>query len=175
MAKAKQQPVLSSPLLAKEAFERDLEKVLKRRGNSLSDLRWERLGDLCLFVPVIGRVPGSETVDQYLVKLEFGYYPEWPPSTIFVNPNTRSYDLAKDKCWLPSVVDCTEFRVHDNYQQVGQVVCSSVTLEFYKVLHDVKPEHVWNPEKQNFGHTIYQVEWALNSSFHKGRQSALAA
>lgn len=167
MANAGEAPVANTPAAAKRALEEDLPVVL--RGGTVEDAGWTRVDDLTLLVPVEG-VRESGASDPYLVRLHFGYYPEWPPSTLFVNPSTGRYQYPDDVPWLPSVEGNSEFKVHAAYRQVGQLVCASVTLEFYTVLHSVKPEHVWDPEKQNFAATLNTIQGALTGPHYQGPQ-----
>ncbi len=170
MAQAGAIPVLATPSDAISALESDLPKALRDR--SLEEAGWRRLDDLTLLVPLQGRqANGSD--DEYLLRLGFTCYPDWPPSAQFVNPHTLNYDPAKDKCWLPRIDGCPEIAVHPQYQNQGQLICCSLTLEFYAIRHDIKPEHVWNPEKHNFSATINQIDWAIKSQFYKGRQDVL--
>jgi len=170
MAKAGTAPILATPGDAIAAFERDLPKALK--GRTLEEVGWRRLDGMTLLVPLKGRrVDG--TLDDYLLRLGFAFYPDWPPSALFVNPQTSNYELAKDKYWLPKIDGCNEIAVHADYNNNGQLICCSLTLEFYAVLHGVQPDHVWNPEKHNFSATINQIDWALKSQFYKGRHDVL--
>lgn len=170
MAEAGKAPVLATPSDAIAAFERDLPKALK--GRTMEAAGWRRLDGMTLLVPFQGR-QASGTLDDYLLRLGFAYYPDWPPSALFVNPQTSSYDLAKDKCWLPQIDGCNEIAIHADFNQQGQLVCCSLTLEFYAVRHGVQREHVWNPQEHNFSATINQIDWALKSQFYKGRQDVL--
>lgn len=170
MAKAGEIPVLATPTDAIAAFERDLPKAL---GNcTLEQAGWSRLDAMTLLVPLQGR-QANGTVDDYWLRLGFAYYPEWPPSALFINPDTQQYDPGKDTWWLPKIEGCPEIAVHASYQHIGQLICCSLTLEFYAIRHDVKQEHVWNSQKHNFAGTINQIRWALNSPFYKGRQNVL--
>jgi len=175
MASAKTLPVVVNPLVACAAFEDDLEKVLKGRHVTFEESSWTRLHSLGLLVPIKANRTGSSEADQFYLRLEFQYYPEWPPSAQFVNPATKVYSGGNDLYWLPKIEGTDEIRTHENYQGHGQVVCSSVTLEFYKVLHDVKEHHVWKHPSQNFASTINQIEWALSSPHYSGRFRELPA
>jgi len=170
MAQAKTAPVLATPSDAIAAFERDLPKALKNR--TLEEAGWRRLDDMTLLVPLWAPKTNGLS-DEYLLRLGFAYYPGWPPSALFVNPKTLSYDKAKDKCWLPKIEGCPEIATHIDYMNRGQLICCSLTLEFYNVLHDVKPEHLWDSKKHNFAATINQIDWALRSPFYKGRHAIL--
>ena len=171
MAKAGEKPVPSSPLEASDAFEADLKKVL--RGKTLEEQGWVRRDTLTLLVPMVGiRENGQE--DEYLLRLHFGYYPDWPPSALFVNPETKHYDYPADLCWLPKIEGTPEIQVHTNYQSDvyrGQLICTSVTLEFYLILHGVEEKHVWDHERQNFFSTIAAIQRGLRQPFYKGRQA----
>ena len=170
MAKAGTAPILATPSDAIAAFERDLIKALRNR--TLEEAGWRRLDDMTLLVPLQGR-QANGTIDDYLLRLGFAYYPDWPPTAQFVNPQTLNYDKATDKCWLPKIDGCPEIAVHPDYQNRGQLICCSLTLEFYAVLHGVQENHVWNPEKHNFSATIHQIDWALGTQFYKGRHAIL--
>jgi hypothetical protein len=168
MAAIKQAPVLANALVAREAFEADLPRVLKGRGAaSVEEAGWTRLADLELLVPVQAR--SEKELIPFFLRLKFYHYPEWPPSAQFVNPATRTFDLEKDRYWLPKILGTDEVRVHDHVKEAGgQLICCSATLEFYIMLHDVKPEHLWDHSKYTFAHTINQIEWGL-AKFYQGR------
>ena len=175
MASAKALPVVVNPLIACAAYEEDLENVLKGRHVTVEESGWTRLHSLGLLVPIKAKRPGSSAPDQFYLRLEFQYYPEWPPSAQFVNPATNVYSGGNDLYWLPKIEGTDEIRIHENYSGHGQLICSSITLEFYKVLHDVKEQHVWKHPRQNFASTINQIEWALSSSYYTGRFRESAA
>jgi hypothetical protein len=165
VAKVGSDPVLNSPRLAQEALERDLEKGLR-------ELSYQRPEPLTLLVPLFGN-PDSESPDLYLLRLQFSYYPEWPPSAQFVNPLTRQYDKDKDLAWLPRIEGNQRIQVHPNYQTQGgqsiQLICSSMTLEFYKVRHDCKESDIWT-NTHSFAATLNEIRMGLRpDGGYKGR------
>jgi hypothetical protein len=164
VAQAGVDPVPSTPTLAIEALEKDLKKVLK--GKTLEEVGWERPDPLTLLLPMVGvREDGTE--DCYLLRLHFAYYPEWPPSALFVNPETRSYQYPQDEKYLPEIVG-NEIKMHANYNNKQQLICCSTTLEFYLVRHGVKPEHVWDKSHQNFWATISAIKRGLKFPIYRG-------
>jgi hypothetical protein len=147
-----------------KAFTVDLEKVLD--GDTLERRGWAKPDDHTLLVPLFGFCAGR--ADFYLLKLRFTCYPEWPPSAQFVNPLTQEYLPAKDKLWVPNIQADSEFAVHPEYafgQSSIQLICSSVTLEFYQVHHSVEDQHLWNAEKQNFHATIAAIRRAMRNLY----------
>lgn len=162
MAKIGADPILNSPTAAREALERDLEKGLRGRARQRPD-------PLTLLIPIFGN-PDSESPDLFLLRLQFSYYPDWPPSAQFVNPFTRQYDKTKDLIWLPRIEGNSRIQVHADYgNSMGQVICSSMTLEFYMVRHGGKESEVWT-EKHTFAATINEIEMGLRpNGGYKGR------
>lgn len=161
-------PIPNTPAGAKAAFEKDLDRVLK--GKTLEELGWERSDSLTLFVPLTAvRENGDE--DSYLLRLQFGYYPEWPPSAKFVNPKTKTYSPEDDRSWLPKIEGTNELGIHADYNNKGQLICCSLTLEFYLVGHGVEARHLWDHNLYNFAGTINTIKRYLRPPYYKGRQS----
>jgi hypothetical protein len=171
MARAKEVPVPNSPARALAAIDADIPVVL--RGETLEKAGWTRPDPLTLIIPRLG-VRQDGTRDDFLLRLNFLYYPEWPPSAQFVNPNTRGYCYPDDQFWLPRVEGTNEIAIHAQFDAPGgrkiQLICASVTLEFYQILHDVDPKYVWNSQVQNFSATLTAIDRALRQPFYKGRQ-----
>jgi hypothetical protein len=153
-----------------EALQRDLLKVL--RGSSLIEVGWAQTDPLTLFVPMFG-LNADGVYDFYLVRLNFLYYPEWPPSAQFVNPGTLAFTGVDDKKWLPHIEGTNEIAVHEAYKQHEganpiQLICCSTTLEFYAVRHGVQPQHVWDGTKMNFSATLAALRYGLRAPHYKG-------
>lgn len=168
MAEVGKEPIPNTPVLAIETLDRHMPLVL--RGKTLEEMGWERPDLLTLLVP-LRAVNANGSADEYLLRLHFGYYPEWPPSAQFVNPITREYKYPDDMRWLPRIEGTNEIQVHPNYDNnKGQLICSSVTLEFYLVRHGVEQRHLWG-ERQNFAATLSAIQHGLRQPFYKGRHS----
>lgn len=171
MARAKEVPIPNTPARAQAALDADLPRVL--RGHTLEEVGWTRLDPLTLLIPLFG-TSADGTRDNYLLRLNFLYYPDWPPSALFVNPDSQTYRHPEDLAWLPKVDGKGEIGLHAQYDIPGggktQLICASVTLEFYLVLHDVKDYMVWDPNVQNFAATLAAVERILRQPHYQGRQ-----
>lgn len=153
----------------REAFQRDLQLILK--DGTLTDRGWSKPDDLTLLVPMLVENVHQRQVDFYLLRLFFDHYPKGPPSAQFINPMTMSYVYPDDVCWVPRSEGAPDIAFHPNYNNAGQLICSSATLEFYKVNHSVNAEHVWNPERMNFLATLAAIRRGLVPSYYKGRST----
>ncbi len=152
-----------------QAFARHLERVL--RGSTVDDLGWAKPDDLTLLVPLFGTTAAGRK-DAFMLRLYFDHYPTWPPSAEFVNPLTLEYRVGDDAKWVPQSKSHPEIAFHTNYTgNQGQLVCCSLTLEFYKVNHHVEPNLVWNGDKQTFSATIVAVKRALVPPYYAGRST----
>lgn len=165
-------PVQNTPAAARRALERDLPRVL--RGRTLEEAGWRRPDDLTLLVPMQAtREDGGG--DDFLLRLNFGYYPDWPPSALFVNPETDRYEYPADAHHLPRIEGSPEIQVHKFYNSngqypVGQLICASVTLEFYIIRHQVQQAHLWDAGRQTFAATINAISHWMKPPYYKGRQ-----
>lgn len=150
------------------AFLRHLEAVLKEA--TLAEKGWFKPDDLTLLVPMFAANQQQGQGDLYLLRLVFDHYPKGPPSAQFVNPVTLTYSYPEDVRWVPKCEGAPDIHFHPNYSG-GQLICSSTTLEFYKVNHEVNAEHVWNPERMNFMSTLAAIRRGLAPAYYRGRST----
>lgn len=161
------QPIPVSPAVAIAAFERDL--LLVRQGRTLAEAGWRKPDPLTLLVPLVATPVGGGQ-DAFLLRLNFAYYPDFPPSALFVNPDTLAYDPKNDAKHLPKIEGSPEIQVHVDYSNgQGQLICCSNTLEFYKVRHGVEKQHLWDGKTMNFAATLNAIRRGLGPAFYKGR------
>lgn len=151
----------------REALQRDLQAFLKE--GTLADRGWSKPDDLTLLVPMLVENAAQAQVDLYLLKLVFDHYPKGPPSAQFINPLTMTYSHPNDLRWVPKCEGAPDIHFHPTYNNGGQLICSSTTLEFYKVNHDVMAEHVWDPQRMNFLATLAAIRRGLAPTYYKGR------
>jgi hypothetical protein len=183
-------PVPASFEQARAALDRHLSSVLG--GRSLESAGWSRPDPLTLYVPLRGYTgntsvpaygfdPSEPAADgelafadfpeghDYLLRLYFSHYPDWPPSARFVNPATRQFGPG-DKTWLPMISGTNELHVHASYgPSAEQLICCSATLEFYLVNHDVQGQHRWQPGS-SFAITLNTLSRYLRPPAYTGRQ-----
>ncbi|HEV2160667.1 MAG TPA: hypothetical protein VGR52_00300 [Stellaceae bacterium] len=152
-----------------QALAADLQLYLRDR--ALDEIGWAQPDALTLLVPLFA-TKSDDKKDAYLLRLCFDHYPAWPPSALFVNPLTLTYKFPDDARWVPSAPGHPEIAFHTNYRKTdGQLICCSLTLEFYKVNHSVKEELVWNGEKQKFPATVAAIKRVLLPPYYVGRSA----
>lgn len=164
MAAPQQRPTLDLAA-GKLALDETLPLVLSFLGNSLEELGWERVDDTTLAIPMTAGADGAE---RFLLRLSFLTGRAWPPSAQFVNPETLEYDLRTDQEHLPRL-QSSHVQTHSTFDNPDgkkvQLICCSATLEFYDVLHDVQPQHVWK-DSDTFLVTITAIQQAMRHSYH---------
>ncbi len=116
MAQIGADPLPNTPTQARIALDQHLPIVL--RGRTMEEVGWVRPDHLTLLIPVFG-VNRMDEADEYLLRLHFGYYPEWPPSAQFINPATKRYVFPDDIRWLPRIEGASEIAIHANYSSIG--------------------------------------------------------
>jgi hypothetical protein len=159
------EPVEVSPLLARRALDAHLTRA------SDEDPRIERVDDLVLHVHLTAPAPGG-AVDPYLLRLGFTHYDEWPPSAQFVNPATGAFVLGEDNVHLPRIEGSNELSVHADYGETHiQLICCSMTLEFYAVKHGVEDRHLWQQGTHTLWTTIHAIDRHLTPQWYRGRWS----
>jgi hypothetical protein len=151
------------------AFAEHLKRFLGNR--TLDDVGWAKPDDLTLLVPVFGTTAAGRK-DAFLLRFYFDHYPTWPPSALFVNPLTLEYRVNDDAKWVPQAPGHQEVAFHPNYSGQGQqLICCSLTLEFYKVNHSVDEKNVWQGDRQTFVSTLAAIKRILVPPYYSGRSS----
>lgn len=172
-------PVANDPLLAKEALDEHLALMFEIKGvANLEELGWTRPTPLTLRIPM--RAVSGNQVDEFMLELGFSYYPDWPPSARFINPNTGAFDPATDYCWVPILDGSPAIYTHRVYNGPdGKVylgfICCSFTLDYYLSRHGVSfPGTHWKAKDRKFLATISVLEHAMRTCY-RGRMESNAA
>jgi len=169
-------PAKVNPELAKGSFRQDYDLII---GEGLP----ERYGwmlmpyfeKLILYADFWARDEQGAKLDDYHLKLDLSYYKSWPPSAGFINPESRSFDPQKDQKWFPKLSSApqnTEAQFHisrDLPSGNRQMICNSMTLEYYESGHNPNPEQRWNGERHNFGTTLSTIQLLLRKPYYGGR------
>lgn len=150
-------PTVSDPEEAREAF-------LRHRDAALEGYTWEEDGPLSILVHLEGRRPSGE-VDSYLARFRFLYYPTWPPSVTFINPDTKRYDPAY---WPNGGGPSLAF--HPTYGDAPEgMVCNSMFFEFYFWGGHAPDEAIrWNPQRHTFAASLNELRIHLLPPYYQG-------
>jgi hypothetical protein len=151
-------PVPANPLEAQTAFEAHKDKAL-------AGLCWEQDGPLAILVWLEARRPSGE-VDEYLARLSFLHYPEWPPAVTFVNPDTKRYDPA---FWPRTSSD--RMAMHPTYGDGSEgLVCNSMVFQYYFWGgHQATDTTRWAPGNHTFAATLNELVIHLQPPSYQGR------
>jgi len=154
-------PEAASPFASREALQIHIPKAL-------NGFRYEYDGDRTVYLWLTARKTTGET-DEYLVRLMFLHYPDWPPSVTFLNPDTKQYDGTH---W-PGVSGSQRLAFHARYGDApAGMVCNSMTLEYYFWGGHNPPEDIrWSKVKHTFAATVAELVDHLNPPFYQGRQT----
>lgn len=154
-------PQAVDPFTARAALQKHLPMALE-------GLRYEYDGDRTIYLWLNAKKRTGDT-DEYLIRLLFLYYPNWPPSVTFLNPETREYDGSH---W-PSVAGSSRIAFHPRYGDAPSgMVCNSMTFEYYFWGgHSAAADIHWDKNIHTFAATVAELIDHLNSPFYQGKQT----
>lgn len=131
--------------------------------------------DLILYVDMWSMDQSGSKLDDYHLKLDMSYYKIWPPGAMFVNPNTKGFDKARDMKWFPKLAAAppgTGIGLHPEHDlQDGtkrQLICNSMVLEYYLSNHNPSEQEKWDPNRHDFGTTLSTVQLILRKPYYGG-------
>lgn len=169
-------PAKPHPDLARSQFEEDVDVLegspLARRYGWVLEPDYPNLR---LQVRMWSLGEHGKRQDDYYLDLDMSYYRQHPPGVTFVNPITRSFDPSKDARWLPvaaSKPPHTDIRYHASYPINGvnrQMVCNSLTLEYYMTGHSPQPGERWDPGRHTLSATLSLLQTMLSPPHYGGR------
>lgn len=153
-------PTVSYPQEARAAF-------LRHRDAALEGYEWKQQSPLSILVTIEAARPDGGA-DFYLARFGFQYYPTWPASVTFVNPNTEQYD---PKHWPQSTAPDIAF--HAPYGDAPEgMVCNSMFFEYYFWGgHSPAIRIHWDPQKHTFAASLHELRIALGRPYYQGPRS----
>ena len=169
-------PNKNNPELAKSQFKEDLEGVpkyyVKRYGWRLKP----EFDDLRLYMDMWSVDGEYNHKDDFHVVMDMSYYNNWPPGVTFINPTTKVFDPNTDMRWLPKISskpDGIDIAYHVAYElttgTTKQMVCNSMTLEYYQSNHNPDADERWDPNKHTLFATISMIQTMLTEPHYGGR------
>ena len=138
-------------------------------------LRYE-VDDLHIVVSIPAIRADGET-DQYHVRLGAEYYDAYPPTVMFVTPEDGWPRARAATTWWPALVNPPPwFQIHDTreYRDQGrvfaevQLVCCSVTAEYYMSDHGATETQRWVPGERTVAATLSRLAEILRPPYYGG-------
>lgn len=153
-------PNATDPDLARKALLAHMEAVL-------DDYTYEYDGDRTIDIEMTGTT-GSGVLDEYLVRLGFLYYPDWPPTVTFLNPKTKKYDGTN---W-PEPIAGQRLQFNSAYGDAPcGMVCNSMMFEYYFWGGHAPAENIrWKKGVHTFAATLAELTDHLRPPHYKGKR-----
>jgi hypothetical protein len=144
------------------------------------------LDPLHVVVPVTA-VRRSGEQDGFYVKLGGAYYDEHPPTTSFVCPPRAAIgdrpardgwvEAPASSRWLPVVNGLEWLAIHADYPHFAdgisrQLVCCSMTFEYYITNHTPTAAQRWQQGRHTLGATLNRIQDALTCPHYEGPAGA---
>jgi len=151
------------------------------------DWRLSWLDPLHVVVALAAIRPSGER-DGYYVRLGAEYYDRYPPTTAFMCPPRTAVggrpgrdgwvEASSGSRWLPSVNGLSWFAIHAPYSDfpdriARQLVCCSMTFEYYITGHTPTPGQQWQQGRHTLGATLNRIQEALTSPYYAGPAGAV--
>lgn len=141
--------------------------LLTHMGVALDGYTYEYDGDRTIDIHMTGTSDSGAT-DEYLVRLGFLYYPDWPPTVTFLNPKTNKYDGTH---W-PQPTASSRLQFNSAYGDApAGMVCNSMTFEYYFWGGHSPAENIrWRNDVHTFAATLAELRDHLRPPHYKGKK-----
>lgn len=168
----------NNPEIAKSQFKEDLEIVLNHEHAKYFDWKIDpNIEELSMNVNFWSFDENHNKLDDFYTIMDLTYYRAYPPGVIFVNPETREFKDGEDLKWLPKIGTKPpgmniQFHPSYDYKEYGitkQLVCNSMTLEYYMSGHNPQEYEKWDPMKHNLFATMDMLQMMLKKPYYGGR------
>lgn len=165
--------------LAKAQFREDYQKVVEQNLSTIYDwILTPDFDNLLLYVDLWSTDESYAKLDDYHLKLDMSYYRIHPPGVTYINPITKIFDPSKDLRWLPikgQALPGVDIGYHPSYALTDgtqrQLVCNSMTLEYYLSNHNPTPDQIWDSTKHTFAATLTTLQLWLRKPYYGGRSA----
>jgi hypothetical protein len=159
------------PDVAAATFKADLDRLWatgrpEQRG-------WTRttIDSLTEIIHMLGRTTAGQS-GLYHLRLYASHYGPHPPKVTFVEPDSWSEPPAGSP-WLPNLESPPGwFGLHPAYDypdgHVGQLVCFSHSLDYYRSGHNPEPSQTWQQGQHTLAATLNRLWEILGPPYHKG-------
>ncbi|MDQ6797220.1 MAG: hypothetical protein M3011_04190 [Actinomycetota bacterium] len=169
----------ADPGIAAVTFDSHLETYWTNSGRDAKG--WSRTQIDALHTVVTIPAPRPDGgVDPYYVRLGADYYDAYPPTVLIVAPEEGWPRARAGTPWWPVVTPPNWCALHDTYPYSdaqgrplfeGQLVCFSMTAEYYMSNHGPTEAQRWTPGRHTVAATLSRLGEIL-SPLHYGGQNA---
>jgi hypothetical protein len=186
-------PAVADAEIAAAVFADHLARVEAGEQARVNGWTFTWLGPLHVVVTITGVRPSGQR-DTYHVKLGGEYYDAYPPTTSFVCPPRPALgdrparegwiEAPPGGRWLPAVQSMEWFAIHPAHSFPSgvanardgvprQLVCCSMTFEYYISSHNPNPGQQWRQGRHTLGATLTRIQDALTSPNYQGPAGAV--
>lgn len=163
------------PEVAARTFQRHLDTYWANRG--LDSTGWSRtaVDELHTVVSIPARRPDGAT-EPYFIRLGAEYYDPFPPTVMFV-AGTSGWPRARvGTTWWPQLSPPGWFALHDSRTYTGpggqsfegQLVCFSMTAEYYMSDHSPTENQRWRQGRHTVVATLSRLAEVLGPPHYTG-------
>jgi hypothetical protein len=162
-------PAKADPAVSSAVFAEHLDRVW--RGPLAAELGLTRTSIDALHEMVqFTAIRGDGQQDAYFVVLGAEFYDLWPPTAMFVDPETRLPALANSKWWPQLKQNPPWGAFHNTYTfrdgSAGQMICISFTAEYYRTSHSPSADAVWQQGRHTVSATITRIARMLRDPYY---------
>lgn len=180
-------PAVADAEIAAAVFGAHLARVEASEQARASGWTFTRLDPLHVVVGLAASRPDGRR-DDFFVKLGGEYYDAYPPTTSFVRPPSAPTGdrpagggwvvAPPGSRWLPVVNGLDWLAIHAVYSGYAdgvprQLVCCSMTFEYYITNHSPTPGQHWRQGRHTLGATLNRIQDALDSAHYQGPAGAV--
>lgn len=170
------------PEVAARTFQRHLDTYWTNR--DLESKGWSRAvdDDLHTVVSIPARRPDG-TREPYFFRLGANYYDPYPPTVLIVT-GTEGWPRARaGTTWWPQINRPDWLALHDSHpytdaqgqQYEGQLVCFSMTAEYYMSNHSPTDTQKWQQGRHTVAATLSRLAEVLSPPHYIGPDAPRAA
>jgi len=154
-------PSLADPVIAAKAF-------AEHKAAALEGLRWRQITPLSIAIELPASGPNGPG-DIFVALFRLSWYPTWPPSVTFVDPDTLE---SKPSMW-PRVDGKPDIAFYATYGDAPDgMVCNSMFFEYYFWGgHGPTDAIRWDPKRHTLAASLNELKDALRSPYYTGRQA----
>lgn len=167
---------LADPEVASRSFTSHLEKYWSNSSREAKGWSRTSIDDLHTVVTIPAR-RADGGVEPFYFRLGAEYYDAFPPTVLIVAPEDGWPRARAGTTWWPMVAPLPWCALHDTYaftdpvgqpMREGQLVCFSMTAEYYMSNHSPTDAQRWTPGRHTVAATLSRLGEILSPPHYGG-------